>query len=139
MQRCGHIIYDDLNNPRLVSARDRAYLLIMKTGIRLLLPLLLLIALTGAPFGMGRMMDHAHQTIAMVDHSAMGHQGMHHGEAPADKPSTPHFMMCAACFTVAPAMGLQAETIALAERVTRLPTTILHGKSLMPDLPPPRV
>ena len=94
------------------------------------------IALIGAPFGMGRMMDSGHQSMQTMDHSQMGH--MNHGDAPAHKSSTPHFMMCAACFAVSANDGLPLERIELLEIAISLPASILHGEALLPDLPPPR-
>lgn len=133
---CDSTINQKQTSLRLVSARNRTYLLSMKTGIRLFLVLLAL-ALIGAPFGMGRMMDHAHQTMAAMDHSQMGH--MQHGDTPAHKSSAPHFMMCAACFAVSTGYSLPSERIELREIVIALPSAILHGNSMLPDLPPPRV
>ncbi len=121
--------------PRLVSAVNRAYLYPMKTGIRLFLVLLAL-ALTGAPFGMGRMMDGAHASAQAMDHSQMGH--MNHGDAPAHTSSAPHFVMCAACFALPVNAVLPLERIAFSENLNTLPTTILYGEALLPDLPPPR-
>jgi hypothetical protein len=102
----------------------------------LILPVLLLLALTGAPFGMGRMMDGAHASLQATDHRQMGQ--IHQGEAPTHEPSTPHFVTCAACFATPVGDGLLIEALELRETALALPTTILHGKSLLPDLPPPR-
>jgi hypothetical protein len=102
----------------------------------LILPVLLLLALTGAPFGMGRMMDGAHSSVQVMNHSQMGH--MNHGDAPAHKSSTPHFMMCAACFAVSVMDSSPPERLQAREIVIALPSAILHGEVLLPDLPPPR-
>lgn len=98
--------------------------------------LLLALALTGAPFGMGRMMDGAHASEQAMDHSQMEH--MNHSEAPVHKSSTPHFMMCAACFAVSAQSSSLPEPVKLREIVSMLPISILHGNTLLPDLPPPR-
>jgi hypothetical protein len=104
----------------------------MKTGIQLFL-ILLALALTGAPFGMGRMMDGAHASVQVMDQSQMGHNDL-----PTHKSSTPHFTMCAACFAVSTGYGMPLEQIELREIVIALPSATLHGKSMLPDLPPPR-
>jgi hypothetical protein len=99
----------------------------MKT-VRFILPMLLLFALTGAPFGMGRMMS---------GHAASAHQ--HHQSNAPDK-SAPHvtFMVCAACAGVsAPAQDLAVPAFSL-EALT--PAVLLEpdGQRSIPLLPPPR-
>jgi hypothetical protein len=101
---------------------------------RLIFPMLLLIALTGAPFGMGRMMDGAHHTMQMADHGRMAHD-----DTPMHKSSTPHFVMCAAWFDIYVGETLSLERLARNETMQWMPTVILHGTALLPDLPPPRV
>lgn len=98
--------------------------------------LLLALALVGAPFGMGRMMDGAHASVQAMDHSNIGH--MNHGDAPVHKSSTPHFLMCAACFAVSVSDALPFERVELREIAIARPALILHGEALLPDLPPPR-
>ncbi len=105
-----------------------------------LLYFILAIALTGVPFGMGRMMDggnHTRQASTLViDHSAMG--PMKHGDAPAHDPSTLHFVLCAACFAAPVVAAPPPERIAFRQAVAAIAALKLHGKSLLPDLPPPR-
>jgi hypothetical protein len=102
----------------------------------LMLPVLLLLALTGAPFGMGRMMDAGNHSMAAMNHSQMGHAD--HSDIPAHDSSTLHFAMCAACFAVSTGDNLPPERIKLHETAVALPSAILHGEALLPDLPPPR-
>jgi hypothetical protein len=95
---------------------------------RLILPLLLLLALTGAPFGMGRMMS---------GHAGSAHQ--HHQSNAPDK-SAQHmtFMICAACAGVsAPEQDLAVPAFSL-EALT--PAVLLEpeGERSIPLLPPPR-
>jgi uncharacterized protein involved in copper resistance len=107
----------------------------MKTGIHLFL-ILLALALVGAPFGMGRMMDGEHTSVQVMDHSQMGH--IKHGDAPAHKSSTPHFMMCAACFAVSVMDASPPERLQTREVAITMPSAIFYGGDLLPDLPPPR-
>jgi hypothetical protein len=100
---------------------------------RLIFPMLVLIALTSAPFGMGRMMDGAHQAMQVMDHSRMAHDDM-----PMHKSSIPHFVMCAAWFAVLPDETSPFLPIVLNETIAWMPHVILHGIARMPDLPPPR-
>ena len=100
--------------------------------------LLLAFALTGAPFGMGRMMDGAHSQSQHAAMAGMDHGGKIGGEAGDHKSNTPHFMMSAACFAAPVSAAQPLERIAFTETLHPLPTVILHGKALLPDLPPPR-
>jgi hypothetical protein len=107
---------------------------------RFILPMLLLLALIGAPFGMGRMMDKApgHAPLHQAHEMAAMMPGMDHGPTPSHKDSTPHFMVCAASVAVSPPvpdallLGFKLETFrpaVLAE---------LDGIRFLPPVPPPR-
>jgi hypothetical protein len=98
--------------------------------LRSFVSLVLALALIGAPFGMGRMMDQAgtHQTM---------HAAMHHDGGLAHKSSTPHYMVCAACtaFVVeSPAFEL---TVLEAELMATVPSS-LSGTHFLPPVPPPK-
>jgi hypothetical protein len=101
--------------------------------LRPILPLLLALAIIGAPFGMGRMMDQvgAHQTM----HAS---HDMQHGAMPVHKNSTPHYMICAACV----AAGVQAfsafDPIVLNATLDDAEPSVFHGADLLPLLQPPR-
>jgi hypothetical protein len=103
---------------------------------RLVLPLLILAALIGAPFGMGRMMDNdkGHASMQHMDHM----QGMDHGQMPSHEPSAPHYMVCSAC-VAAPVIHLVPVRIAaMAEKPDFLAAKTLDGMRFMPPVPPPR-
>ena len=102
---------------------------------RLYFLLLMIFALTGAPFGMGRMMDRGH----MNAHGA-GHMATAHGEsAPQHDRSTPHYMVCPA-FAAACAPGLAYSVIFILAETPRLAAvTPLQGMQLLPPVPPPRM
>ena len=111
--------------------------------VRFILPLPILVALIGAPFGMGRMMDGAHSQSqsAHNEHAAMA--GMNHGDKIGGKvgdhkSNTLHFVMCSATVAVqvaAPAAQLLSFEI---ERPHQVAAAALHGKGLLPLTPPPR-
>ena len=104
---------------------------------RLALPLLMLIALTGAPFGMGRMMDSAAGHDAEYHMNHMG--GTEHGKMPSHEPSAPHYMVCTACI---PAPAIHAEIVrlvAMEETRSLIAVERLDGTRFMPPVPPPRV
>lgn len=96
----------------------------------------IVLALTGAPFGMGRMMDGA------AGHSAMAHmdsmQGMDHGDMPAHKPSAPHYVVCAACVAVPVIQLVPVRIVAMAEKPDFLAAKTLDGTRFLPPVPPPR-
>lgn len=106
--------------------------------IRFILPLLILVALIGAPFGMGRMMDGAHSHNQHTAMAGMDHGDMVGGKAGDHKPNTPHFVTCSATVAVqavAPAAQLLSFEI---ERPLMVADAALHGNGLLPLTPPPR-
>jgi hypothetical protein len=98
--------------------------------LRPFLPLLLSLALLGAPFGMGRMMDQVHQTM----HAA---HGMQHGTMPEHKGSTPHYVICAACVASIPQSPDFELTVLDAELTATVPSS-LSGTHFLPPVPPPK-
>lgn len=119
---------------RLTAARFSHYLTVMKRW-RLLLPLLLLIALTGAPFGMGRMMD------LPSSHGAMHVSSMHDmrgGGEPAHKSFAPHYMVCAACAATSNFANTVFEPYVLSAGLAALEPSALSGTHLLPPVPPPK-
>ncbi len=120
----------------LALQRHSDYLLSMMH--RVLMMVFMAIALAGAPFGMGRMMDNAHQSAYSTADAHLDHGAMHHGKAPVHDASKPHFVACAACATVPVEADLLAMDVTINEQVKPMPSAILHGNGLLPDLPPPR-
>ena len=109
---------------------------------RLILPLLILVALIGAPFGMGRMMDAAHGQMQVHSQhnlmAGMDHSDMVHGKMADHKSDTLHFAMCSASVamqTTAPAPQLLDFEI---ERPLMVADNALRGNGLLPLTPPPR-
>jgi hypothetical protein len=90
-------------------------------------------AISGAPFGMGRMMDqaHAHQTM----HAA---HGMNHGEMPTHKSSSPHYMICAACVAAGVPDLSSYDPVVLNATLNVSEPSAMEGAHLLPPLPPPR-
>ena len=105
---------------------------------RLILPLLILVALIGAPFGMGRMMDTAHGSTQHSAMAGMDHGDMVHGKTGDHKSNTLHFVVCSASVAVGP-VAPAAQMLSFAIERRQLPAAkILHGNSLLPLTPPPR-
>ncbi len=106
--------------------------------IRFILPLLVLVALIGAPFGMGRMMDGAHSPVQHAAMAGMDHGDMVGGKAGDHKPNTLHFVMCSA--TVAFQAAEPVAQLLSFEIVRPLmdADAALHGNNLLPLTPPPR-
>ena len=102
----------------------------------LLLPILLLIALFGAPFGMGRIMDSAAGHAAEYHMNNMG--GMEHGKMPSHEPSAPHYMVCAACVAAPIVHAVPVRLVAMAEKPILIAVEQLDGTRCMPPVPPPR-
>ena len=99
--------------------------------IRLTALIILALALAGAPFGMGRMMDGAHGAGHMA--------GMHGDSAPQHDRSAPHFMVCPA-FAAACAPDIADTLIAILAEAPRLAAvTPIDGMQLLPPVPPPRI
>jgi hypothetical protein len=117
---------------RLAQAPFAAYLKDMYL-LRQILPLLLALALLGAPFGMGRMMDqaHAHQTM----HAA---HGMQHGTEPPHKSSAPHYMLCAACVAASAPDTSAFDPIMLTTAIDSAEPAALNGMPALPPVPPPK-
>jgi hypothetical protein len=63
---------------------------------------------------------------------------MHHGKVPMHDAAKPHFVACAACASIPADVDLSVLDFTVTASVALMPPTILHGKSLLPDLPPPR-
>ncbi len=104
---------------------------------RAILPLLMLVALIGAPFGMGRMMDGQANHSAIHQMAGMAH-GMDQGSTPAHEPSAPHYMVCSAC-VAGPVLNIVPVRIALEDEAPRLPhSKTLNGTRYLPPVPPPR-
>ena len=110
----------------------------LQTMIRWFATLIIAIALTGAPFGMGRMMDGAHDMAAM---QGMSHNmsAMHHDtDMPKHAAAVPHFMMCAACVAAVPDTLSMAQIAVLTGVLKAGFIPQLEGVRAAPDLPPPR-
>jgi hypothetical protein len=123
----------------LVHATRRAY--VISIMARLFPMLLLALALAGAPFGMGRMMDGAHGPAhaAMLDHSA--HAGHHRGQdlPAADHPATtPHFTLCAACIGAVAQSPQPVMLAVMTGRIEAAMPDLLTGIAKLPPTPPPR-
>lgn len=106
--------------------------------IRFILSLLILVALIGAPFGMGRMMDGAHSQSRHAAMAGMDHGDMIGGKAGDHKPNTLHFVMCSATVAVqaaAPEAQLLCFEIVRPRLVAE---AALQGNGLLPLTPPPR-
>jgi hypothetical protein len=116
---------------RLAQAPLAAYLKDMYL-LRQILPLLLALALLGAPFGMGRMMDQAHAQQTM--HAA---HGMQHGTEPPHKSSAPHYMICAACVAASAPAPSAFEPIVLTMALESAEPSALSGVPALPPVPPP--
>jgi hypothetical protein len=106
--------------------------------IRFILPLLILVALVGAPFGMGRMMDGAHSHSQHVAMAGMDHGDMIGGKFGDHKPNTLHFVMCSATVAVQAAAPLVQLLSFQIERPLMVADAALRGNSLLPLTPPPR-
>ncbi len=119
---------------RLAATQFSHYLNAMKR-LRLILPLLLLVALTGAPFGMGRMMDMPGSHGAA--HASAMH-GMHHDSEPAHKGSAPHYMVCAACAAAPYSVNASFEFVVLPAELAVPEPSALSGTHLLPPVPPPK-
>lgn len=98
--------------------------------------LLLALAITGAPFGMGRMMDTVHAGHSVHNHHAMS--GHHGHDAPAHDANVPHYVACAACAAAmtdgAPAMQLMVLQGALEAAIP----DAMVGIIFVPLTPPPQ-
>jgi hypothetical protein len=104
---------------------------------RILSILLLALALTGAPFGMGRMMDTAHAAAAMhVGHGA-AHQD-HSSQQTDHKSSAPHFVVCAACVAAVSQALVPVQIATLTGVLKSGFVPQLKGLRAVPDVPPPR-
>ena len=103
---------------------------------RFILPLLILAALIGAPFGMGRMMDGfaSHSTMQHTDHM----QGMDHRQKPAHEPSAPHYMVCSACVAAPVINPVPVRIAAMVEKPDFMAAKTLDGTRFLPPVPPPR-
>jgi hypothetical protein len=100
---------------------------------RLAFFVLIAFAISGAPFGMGRMMDqtHAHQTMHAAQH-------MHHDKMPAHKSSSPHYMICAACVAAGVPDLSAFDPIVLNAALDASEPSPMEGAHVLPPLPPPR-
>jgi hypothetical protein len=94
------------------------------------------LALIGAPFGMGRMMDSApsHAAMTHLDHM----QGMDHGKMPSHEPASPHYMVCSACVAAPVVHLVPVRLAAMAEKPDFLAAKTLDGTRFLPPVPPPR-
>ena len=119
----------------LAQQRLRAYFPYMRLS-QCILPMLLLIALIGAPFGMGRMMD------SVAGHDAEYHMthmhGIDQGKIPAHDPSTPHYVICSACVSAPPFAAEPVRLVLEAEVPGSLIAKTLNGTGFLPPVPPPR-
>ena len=106
-------------------------------ALRFLSILLFALALTGAPFGMGRMMDTAHATYSQTGHIAheTGHSGQPQPEHPAQ---TLHFTLCAACVASLPEMPAAVFLLVLTAPLQTARPPVISGLRALPPTPPPR-
>lgn len=104
---------------------------------RILSIVLIALALTGAPFGMGRMMDTAHAAVDMHEGYGAAHQ--HHGsQQPDHKSSAPHFVVCAACVAAVPQALSPVQIAVLTGVLNSGFVPHFEGLRAAPDVPPPR-
>ena len=110
--------------------------------MRLISAVILALAIAGAPFGMGRMMDTAHDMHAMHgmthDMSAMNHDMDHDMDMPRHDAAAPHFMVCAACVAAMPQSVVPVQIAVLTGVLKSGHSQRLQGMKALPDLPPPR-
>jgi hypothetical protein len=106
--------------------------------IRFLLPLFILVALIGAPFGMGRMMDGAHLHSEHAAMAGMDHGDMIGGKVGDHKPNTLHFVMCSATVAMQAAAPMAQLLSFEIERPLIVADATLRGNGLLPLTPPPR-
>jgi hypothetical protein len=106
--------------------------------IRFILPLLILVALIGAPFGMGRMMDGAHLQSQHTAMAGMDHGDMVGAKAGDHKPNTLHFVMCSATVAVQAAAPMTQLLSFEIERPLMVAAAALRRADLLPVTPPPR-
>lgn len=97
---------------------------------------LLALALSGAPFGMGRMMDTAHAGHAT--HISQHVSGHHSDDVPVHKAGVPHFMACAACAAAMVDASPDGQLMVLQGVLEAEETTPLTGVHALPLTPPPR-
>jgi hypothetical protein len=102
-----------------------------------LLLMLIALALTGAPFGMGRMMDNSagHSMI----HQAHQMDGMDHGSAPSHDPTAPHYVVCSACLAASAPDAFPVRIILEGDGPISGDLSGIKGSQLLPPVPPPRV
>ena len=97
---------------------------------------LLAFALTGAPFGMGRMMDNAHAGHSM--HSGKHASGHHGQETPAHKADVPHYVACPACAAATVDASLDRQLMVLQGTLQAATSNAMAGIISVPLTPPPR-
>lgn len=102
--------------------------------------LFLALALIGAPFGMGRMMDVSagHATMHQADHGSGNLTDKNHGSTPAHQPSTPHYMVCSACVAAPVTLTEAIRILAFSDMPRFTEETVLSGTRFLPPTPPPR-
>jgi hypothetical protein len=104
--------------------------------MRVIAILLLAFALTGAPFGMGRMMDTAHAGHTMYSgQHASGHHGQ---ETPAHKADVPHYVGCPACAAAPMDASLDRQLMVLQGALEAEESKLFTGMRAVPLTPPPR-
>ncbi|MGB8818246.1 MAG: hypothetical protein WCC66_10045 [Rhizobiaceae bacterium] len=124
---------------QLAAGPMRTYLGAMRYMPALFL-MLLALAITGAPFGMGRMMDAGagHATMHHAGHTFGTMPGMDHGSTPAHQSSAPHYMVCSAC-VAAPVIFAETVRMAAISETQDMPDdNRLDGTRFLPPTPPPR-
>jgi hypothetical protein len=100
--------------------------------MRIISLFILALAVLVAPFGMGRMMDHANAL-----HDMHASHNLEQNALPAHKSSAPNYMVCAACVAVAAQLVLISDPVALKEALDMSGSVALEGLLDLPPLPPP--
>jgi hypothetical protein len=101
--------------------------------VRFLAIFLLAFAITGAPFGMGRMMDTAHAAHASQ------HMSGHHGhDLPTHNADVPHYVACAACAAAIADAAPAIQLMVLQGALEAATANAMTGITSVPLTPPPQ-
>ncbi len=100
--------------------------------------IIFVLAVIGAPFGMGRMMDGAHSQGQIAAMAGMDHGDMIGGKAGDHKSGTLHFVICSATVAVQVAVAAAQLLSFEIERPRLVAAAALRGNGLLPLTPPPR-
>jgi hypothetical protein len=97
---------------------------------------LLALAITGAPFGMGRMMDTAHAGHSI--HASQQMSGHHGHDVPTHKTDAPHYVTCAACAAATVDVAPDIQLMVLQGTLQAAIPKAMAGIISVPLTPPPR-